>query len=334
MANNNLNLIEKLLGGSGLNQVWVKVFSLVKILTGDVDVKNKGNLQKQIDDVRSDVEGIMDGTGDTGLVFADDTESEYDTAIGQVVSGKPLSVLFQYLKAALKSAYTLAQKAYNVAAGKNQARVFATVDALDEWLGDPDNLAQLHVGDNFYIVALDVPDYWWDGEQKQPLETQKVDMTTYDQAIAALQSADTKLNEDISNHKSSADHDGRYYTETEVNNLLSQKAASNHNHDSRYYTESEIDTKLNGKANINGGNTFGGNNIFNNQVTIKGEVGVTPGVFATAPLYLEANNVAGGARAQIGFHNKGVNAGVLYLDTDGRLRFQDNGGNSHTISWE
>ena len=199
MANNNSNLIEKLLGGSGLNQVWVKVFSLVKILTGDVDVKNKGNLQKQIDDVRSDVGGIMDGTGDTGLVFADDTESEYDTAIGQVVSGKPLSVLFQYLKAALKSAYTLAQKAYNVAAGKNQARVFATVDALDEWLGDPDNLAQLHVGDNFYIVALDVPDYWWDGEQKQPLETQKVDMTTYDQAIAALQSADTKLNEDIDN---------------------------------------------------------------------------------------------------------------------------------------
>lgn len=222
MANNNSNLIEKLLGGSGLNQVWVKVFSLVKILTGDVDVKNKGNLQKQIDDVRSDVEGIMDGTGDTGLVFADDTESEYDTAIGQVVSGKPLSVLFQYLKAALKSAYTLAQKAYNVAAGKNQARVFATVDALDEWLGDPDNLAQLHVGDNFYIVALDVPDYWWDGEQKQPLETQKVDMTTYDQAIAALQSADTKLNEDITDHKSSADHDSRYYTKAQ-NKLIKCK---------------------------------------------------------------------------------------------------------------
>ena len=333
MANNNSNLIEKLLGGSGLNQVWVKVFSLVKILTGDVDVKNKGNLQKQIDDVRSDVEGIMDGTGDTGLVFADDTESEYDTAIGQVVSGKPLSVLFQYLKAALKSAYTLAQKAYNVAAGKNQARVFATVDALDEWLGDPDNLAQLHVGDNFYIVALDVPDYWWDGEQKQPLETQKVDMTTYDQAIAALQSADTKLNEDIATHKTSSDHDGRYYTETEVDNLLSEKASSNHNHDSRYYTESEIDSKLSQKANINGGNTFGGNNVFNNQVAIKGSVGIA-GQYVEAPLYLEANNVSAGARAQIGFHNKGVNAGVLYLDTDGRLRFQDNAGNSHTISWE
>ena len=118
-----------------------------------------------------------------------------------------------------------------------------------------------------------------------------------------------------------------------MNNLLSEKASSNHNHDSRYYTESEIDSKLSQKANINGGNTFGGNNVFNNQVAIKGSVGIA-GQYAEAPLYLEANNVSAGARAQIGFHNKGVNAGVLYLDIDGRLRFQDNAGNSHTISWE
>ena len=134
MANNNSNLIEKLLGGSGLNQVWVKVFSLVKILTGDVDVKNKGNLQKQIDDVRSSVENM----------------------------------------------------------GKNQARVFQTVDELDTWLEEPSNVAQLTAGDNFYIVATDVPDYWWDGTQKQPLEGQKVDLSTYDQEI-------NKLNEDIDN---------------------------------------------------------------------------------------------------------------------------------------
>ena len=137
MANNNSNLIEKLLGGSGLNQVWVKVFSLVKILTGDVDVKNKGNLQKQIDDVRSSVENM----------------------------------------------------------GKNQARVFQTVDELDTWLEEPSNVAQLTAGDNFYIVATDVPDYWWDGTQKQPLEGQKVDLSTYDQEI-------NKLNEDIDNLQS------------------------------------------------------------------------------------------------------------------------------------
>ncbi len=36
-------------------------------------------------------------------------------------------------------------------------------------------------------------------------------------------------------------HDGKYYTETEINQLLSGKSDSAHNHDDRYYTESEID---------------------------------------------------------------------------------------------
>ena len=87
---------------------------------------------------------------------------------------------------------------------------------------------------------------------------------------------------------SSHTHDDRYYTETEVNNLLDDKSDTSHNHnstylgitakaesaksadsvawnnvsgkpstytpsshthDDRYYTESEIDTKLSGKAN-------------------------------------------------------------------------------------
>lgn len=41
-------------------------------------------------------------------------------------------------------------------------------------------------------------------------------------------------------------HDDRYYTESEVDSLL-----STHNHDGRYYTESEVDTKLSGKADSN-----------------------------------------------------------------------------------
>lgn len=58
MANNDLG---KFLAGSGLNRVWEKVFSLVKILTGDVDVNNKGTLQKQIDDVRAIASGRKQG---------------------------------------------------------------------------------------------------------------------------------------------------------------------------------------------------------------------------------------------------------------------------------
>ena len=43
-------------------------------------------------------------------------------------------------------------------------------------------------------------------------------------------------------------HDDRYYTESEIDSKLNNKAAASHIHDDRYYTESEIDTKLNGKA--------------------------------------------------------------------------------------
>lgn len=66
-----------------------------------------------------------------------------------------------------------------IARGRSRAQVFDTVAALDSWLAVPANVATLQVGDNFYIKALDVPDYWWDGSEKQPIETEKVDLSDY-----------------------------------------------------------------------------------------------------------------------------------------------------------
>ena len=80
--------------------------------------------------------------------------------------------------------------ARSIAEGRSQAKVFATEAAMTAWLTD--NSSELNIGDNLYILALDVPDYWWDGTQAQKLETEKVDLTDY-------------------------------LTETEVNNLLSGK---------------------------------------------------------------------------------------------------------------
>lgn len=136
-------------------------------------------------------------------VFEDYTESEVpepEMAINEITSEKNSKVLWQYVKASLKGLLNLAQKALSVAMGRNQARVFATVAALDTWLAVPENVEQLKVGDNFYITATDVPDYWWDGLQKQKLETQKVDLTTYDQRIAANASAISQLNGNITSH--------------------------------------------------------------------------------------------------------------------------------------
>lgn len=118
-------------------------------------------------------------------------------ALEQIASGKSVPVLIGHIKTTLRGILALAQRAMNVAVGRNQARVFATVEALDEWLSLSENTEQLNVGDNFYITATEVPDYWWDGTSKQPLETQKVDLTGYDQQISALQAADREINGNI-----------------------------------------------------------------------------------------------------------------------------------------
>lgn len=64
-----------------------------------------------------------------------------------------------------------------IAEGKCQTFVFATVDELTAWLANDENTKDLKVGDVFLVKAVDVPDYWWDGTTKQILETTKVDLT-------------------------------------------------------------------------------------------------------------------------------------------------------------
>jgi hypothetical protein len=61
---------------------------------------------------------------------------------------------------------------------------------------------------------------------------------------------DTEISNALNTHKTSADHDSRYYTEGEVdaalavrdNNLNAHKSSADH--DSRYYTETEVDAAL------------------------------------------------------------------------------------------
>lgn len=73
-----------------------------------------------------------------------------------------------------------------IARGKSRARVFDTVDDLDTWLAVPANVAMLQIGDNFYIRETDVPDYWWDGAEKQPLESEKVVLPSPDYYTAVI----------------------------------------------------------------------------------------------------------------------------------------------------
>ena len=67
----------------------------------------------------------------------------------------------------------------SIAKGRATGYVFDTVEDMNAWLENPNNYSLLVLGDNLYIRATNVPDYWWDGSAAQPLETQKVDLTEY-----------------------------------------------------------------------------------------------------------------------------------------------------------
>lgn len=95
-----------------------------------------------------------------------------------------------------------AEQAEVIARGRATGYVFETIEDLDVWLQDTANVEKLVLGDNFYIVATDVPDYWWDGTQKRILETEKPDLTDYakkEQFITLSQSAYDALTEKNAN---------------------------------------------------------------------------------------------------------------------------------------
>lgn len=71
----------------------------------------------------------------------------------------------------------IAENAKAIAEGKATGYVFDSVQAMNTWIKT--NSSTLKLGDNLYIRAVDVPDYWWDGTSVQQLETQKVDLTNY-----------------------------------------------------------------------------------------------------------------------------------------------------------
>lgn len=49
---------KKKLGPEGLGAVWTKVFSLIKIITGDVDVTKNGTIQEQITQLKNSLGGL------------------------------------------------------------------------------------------------------------------------------------------------------------------------------------------------------------------------------------------------------------------------------------
>ena len=107
------------------------------------------------------------------VVWIDSDDNNYDT-VEEITSN-----VMENIAPTLNEIQATANTAESIAKGRATGYVFNTVADLETWLQDEKNVANLVLGDNLYIKATDVPDYWWDGTTKQPLETQKVDLSEY-----------------------------------------------------------------------------------------------------------------------------------------------------------
>jgi hypothetical protein len=88
---------------------------------------------------------------------------------------------------------------------------------------------------------------------------------------------ETEIDAQRSAHNASGDHDGRYYTEAEIDAQRSAHNASG-DHDGRYYTEAEIDAQRSAHnasgdhdaryAQLNGNQTLGGTKTFSSDIRV------------------------------------------------------------------
>lgn len=71
-----------------------------------------------------------------------------------------------------------------------------------------------------------------------------------------------------------------------------------------------------------------------NTVKFSKPSGITSNAYSNAMIYLEAPyRTNDSTRACIGFNNESNNAGTLYLDIDGRLKFMNHMGEKYTLTW-
>ena len=146
----------------------------------------------------------IDSTGQVSITTGGVTEamlaSVLQTKINNVLfkdNGVAYTPTLDYHPSTKKYVDDLFGDAMAVASGKTKALVFDTQEQLDDWLEGvyeyPTGLtaSDLVTGDDLYVRDLDSLDYWWDGEQIQPLSA-KTDLTNYydkdevDSFIAAI----------------------------------------------------------------------------------------------------------------------------------------------------
>lgn len=114
---------------------------------------------------------------------------------------KAVKSLSDKFKTMIDANTKLGETALSIAKGINSAKVFDTTADMETWLSDEANKGKCQVGNNLYIVDIDVPDWWIAEVLDTPdsetgfyykiaqLEVQKVDLTDINNDIDTLQVA-------------------------------------------------------------------------------------------------------------------------------------------------
>lgn len=147
-------------------------------------INTYGKIFKHGDVLKITKREIVDGVATysyVDYVTMDKVSDSLDiTSDGSIASSKAVNTLKTEL-----------DETTNIAKGKNTAKVFDTFADMEIYLRDINNKEKLKIGDNLYIKALEVPDYWVSEVLTTPdsttnyyysiaqLETQKVDLSTY-----------------------------------------------------------------------------------------------------------------------------------------------------------
>ena len=117
----------------------------------------------------------------------------------QICTGNSVQSAINELDSAVVRAQQQANEANTIAKGKNRSHIFQTTADMEAWLSNHENIGKYEVGDNIYIVDVNVPD-WWVSEvlttrdsdtgyyyKIAQLETQKVDLGPINQKLIDLQ---------------------------------------------------------------------------------------------------------------------------------------------------
>ena len=131
------------------------------------------DLEKSLLELISNIQAKLDNgefNGQDYILTEEDKEEIVDTVKPMVETD---------IQPILEEIESVANQAEVIAKGRATGYVFDTVEELDNWLLVEENVSKLVLGDNLYIREIGVPDYWWDGTEKQVLETEKPDLTAY-----------------------------------------------------------------------------------------------------------------------------------------------------------